>query len=454
MKWLKVVSALALAALGVHAIGSVALATPLAAQQTPREIVILEATGPVVPPLGAYIARGLDAADARNAEAVILVLNTPGGSVDTMFDIVQTIRTSDVPVIVFVGPRGAKAGSAGLLITLAGHAAAMAPDTAIGASSPVLSTGEQMDSTLREKEEQYLSAQARSLAERRGEEATRIASEAVTDARAVSASEAVSAGLVDFLAEDVEDLLRQLDGFEVEVGGRVHALETQDATLFPIPMNQFERILIILTNPNLVFLLLSIGATAIIVEIRTPGGWVAGVIGVACLGLALYGLGVLPVNWLGIVFVIMAFILFILEVTTPTFGALTAAGVISLAMGAFVLFSQPAIEPFGRLSIPLVVGQSILIGGLFAFLLTMALRAQALRPTTGYQGLIGEVGRVTQALNPVGMVQVFGERWVAESVDRQPIPYGSEVEIVEAGKMRLRVRVKVDDEEAEGNSRL
>lgn len=410
------------------------------AQDNTREVVILEASGPVVPPFAGYIRRGLQEADARNAEVVILMLDTPGGSVGVTLELIQDIRTSDVPVVVFVAPRGAKAASAGLLITLAGHAAAMAPDTAIGASSPVGPQGEDLGSTLQEKEEQYLSAQARSLAERRGAEAVQIASEAVTEARAVSASEALAAHLIDLIAEDMDDLLAQLDGFTVEVNGEKRTLHTRSAVPYSIPMSELERVLMLLTDPNIVFLLMSIGTTAIIVEIRTPGGWVAGAVGTVCLGLALYGLGVLPVNWLGIIFVVLAFVLFVMEIKAPVHGALTAAGIISLAAGAIILFNQPQIAPFGRLSIPLVVGQSLFLGAIFAFLVVMALRAQARKPTTGYEGLIGQVGRVVEDLDPWGLVLVWGERWQAESVDRRTIPTGSEVEVVEARGMRLRVR--------------
>jgi membrane-bound serine protease (ClpP class) len=154
----------------------------------------------------------------------------------------------------------------------------------------------------------------------------------------------------------------------------------------------------------------------------------------------LYGLGALPVNWLGLVFIIMAFVLFFLDIKASTHGALSAAAVASLAAGAFILFSQPELAPFGHLSIPLVIGQSLLIGGIFAFLVTMALRAQTLHPTTGYEGLSGQIGRVTRDLDPEGMVLVWGERWRARSTDDQVIPTGSEVEVVEAGKMRLLVR--------------
>jgi membrane-bound serine protease (ClpP class) len=345
-----------------------------------------------------------------------------------------------VPVIVYVGPRGAKAASAGLIVTLAGQAAAMAPGTAIGATSPIGAGGEDLPETAFRKEVEFLSAQARSLAERRGEEAIQIAEQAVSDARAVSASEALSANLVDFIAEDVDDLLVQANGFTVEVNGRERTLNTADAVAIPLPMSPLERVLLVLTDPNVVFLLLSIGPVAILVEIRSPGGWFAGVFGTTCLGLALYGLGVMPVNWLGIIFVLMAFVLFVLEIKAPVHGALAATGVVSLTVGAIILFNQPAIAPFGKLSIPLVVVWSLLMGGLFIFLMTMAIRAQHRRPTTGYPGLVGQIGRVTQTLDPTGMVQVFGERWQAQSVGDAFIPVDAEVEVVEAGHMRLIVR--------------
>jgi membrane-bound serine protease (ClpP class) len=437
LKWLALSLAVVAASLAAF---SDASAHPVRAQSTQPEVVILDASGPIGPALAGYIARGINEADARNAEAVILQLDTPGGDVNVTLGIIQDIRNADVPVIVYVGPPGARAASAGLLVTLAGHLAAMAPDTAIGASSPVGPQGQDLPETEQAKIEGYLSAQARSLAERRGADAVEVANAAVVDAKAVSANEALSANLVDFIARDTDDLLAQLNGAEVEVNGRTRTLNTSNPLLTRIPMNQVERILLILTDPNIVFTLLSFGVVAIIVEIRSPGGWVAGAFGTIALGLSLYGLGVLPVNWLGLVFIILAFVLFILDIKAPTHGALSAAAVASLAAGAFILFSQPGIAPFGHLSVPLVIGQSLLIGGIFAFLVMMAVRAQTLQPTTGYEGLSGQVGRVTRDLDPEGMVQVWGERWRARAVDNQVIPSGSEVEVVEAGKMRLLVR--------------
>lgn len=412
------------------------------AQDNSPEIVVLEATGVVAPPLQGYIKRGLDEADERNAEALILVLDTPGGSVDTTLEIIQDIRASDVPVIVFVGPRGAGAASAGLLITLAGHGAAMAPETAIGATSPINIDGSDIESTAEEKAKEFLSAEARSLAERRGEEAVEIANAAVYDAKAVSNSEALEAGLIDFVVEDVDELLTKLDGFEVEVSGRTRTLNTENTSRTLIAMNALESFLLFVTHPNVSAILLMIGPIFIIMEVRSPGGWALGAIGVVSLGLAFYGLGVMPVNWLGIVFVGLALVLFILEISAPTHGILTATGAASLAVGAIILFNQPEIAPFGQLSIPLVIAQSVLIGGIFFAFMVVALRAQNRQPITGREGLIGQIGRVTQDLNPTGMVLVWGERWKAESLGGENIPVNSEVEIVEAERMRLRVRPK------------
>jgi membrane-bound serine protease (ClpP class) len=412
------------------------------AQDSSPEIVILEAKAVVAPPLQSYIKRGLNEADERNAEALILVLDTPGGSVDSTLEIIQDIRASDVPVIVFIGPRGAGAASAGLLITLAGHGAAMAPETAIGASSPINIDGSDIETTAQKKAKEFLGAEARSLAERRGEAAVDLANDAVFEAKAVSNNEALEAGLVDFVVEDVDELLPELDGFEVEVGGRTRTLNTDNAFRTLIEMSALERFLLFVTDPNVIALLLSIGPIAIIAEIRSPGGWALGVIGVVCLGLAFYGLGVMPVNWLGIVFIGLAIVLFILEISAPTHGILTATGAASLAAGAIILFNQPEIAPFGQLSIPLVIGQSVVIGGVFFAFMVVALRAQSKQPTTGREGLIGQIGRVTQDLNPTGTVLVWGERWKAESIDGENIPFDSEVEIVEADRMRLRVRPK------------
>jgi len=406
-------------------------------------VLVLTADGPVTPAMAEYLSRGINIAEQRRAEALIFQLNTPGGSTDLMQDMVESIRSSSVPVVVYVAPAGAIAGSAGTLITLAGHRAAMAPETAIGAASPVGGQGEDLGETLEAKIKEALRAQVRSLAERRGEEAMELAEETIESARAVSASEALEVGLIDFIARDLPELLDQLDGERVETTTGERVLRTSESIVEIIEPSLIEQFLQVLTNPNIVFLLLTIGVQAILIEISSPGGWVAGFIGVVSLALATYGLGILPVNWFGMIFLATAFVLFILDIKAPTHGALTAAGVGSLIVGALVLFNSPATPQFQRVSIPLVVVSSLITGGLFAVALAFAVRAQRIPVRTGQKALVGRVGVVRSEI-PVhgsGMVQVRGELWSAElSEGEEAILEGARVEVVGAKGVRLHVR--------------
>jgi len=414
---------------------------PAAAQSGSPLVLVLNVEGAVAPPMQEYIVRGLGIAERRNADLIIMRLDTPGGSIETMNNIVQEIRDSRIPVVVYIAPRGAMAASAGTLITLAGHAAAMAPETIIGAASPVGGQGEDLGETLKAKEVEALKATVRSLAERRGEKAIALAESTIETAKAVSSSEAVEAGLVDFIANDVNDLLTKLDGFEVETIVGPRTLETANALVETIEPTFIEQLLAMLTNPNIVFLLVTIGMQAIFIELGSPGGWVAGFIGVVCLALAAYGLGVLPVNWFGIVFLVISFVLFILDVKAPTHGALTAAGIASFIIGALVLFNSPGTPQFQRVSIPLVVGVGIATGALFAILIGFALRAMQVPIRAGRESLLGAKGVAKSALNPTGQVQVESELWTAEVVEGSDrIRKGDRVEVVEVQGLRLKVR--------------
>lgn len=408
-------------------------------------IYVLTADGPVTPAMREYLRRGIQIAERRNALALIFQLNTPGGSVDTTSTMIQDIRESKVPVVVYIQPRGAMAGSAGTLITLAGHIAAMAPETTIGAASPVGAEGQELGQTMEAKVKNMLKATVRTLAERRGEEAVKLAEETIESAIAVSANEALQAGLIDFIAADLVDLIRQMDGFTVQMSDGMRTLQTTGAMTERLAPSLIEQILLILTNPNIVFLLLTIGVQAIIIELYSPGGWVAGFIGVVCVALAMYGLGVLPVNWFGILFIILAFVLFILELNTPTFGGLTIAGVASLIIGALVLFNSPGVPSFQRISIPLVVVTSSVFGVLFVGILLFAMRSQRAPVQMGIESVIGKQGEVKAEINPVGSVQVGGELWTAElQPGQKPIPAGSRVEIT--GKHGIRLYVKLIEE--------
>jgi membrane-bound serine protease (ClpP class) len=288
------------------------------AQSDPPLVLVLNADTAVTPAMKEYITRGISLAEQRKAELVIIHLNTPGGDLLTMQAIVTAIRNSTVPVVIYVYPRGAWAGSAGTLITLAGQAAAMAPDTAIGAASPVGTQGQNLSSTEQAKAMNITLATVRSLAERRGPKALALAESTIQSAKAASATEALNAGMIDFIATDDTDLLKQLNGFTVQMANGPLTLHTTGATVVNVPASFIEQLLGILIDPNIVFLLLAIGAQAIIIEIGSPGGWIAGFVGVVCLALAAYGLGVLPVNWFGIAFMITSFVLFILDIKAHT----------------------------------------------------------------------------------------------------------------------------------------
>jgi membrane-bound serine protease (ClpP class) len=409
----------------------------------PALVLVLTADGPVTPAMSEYLSRGINVAEQRGAELLIFQLNTPGGSTDLMQDMVESIRNSSVPVVVYVAPAGAMAGSAGTVITLAGHMAAMAPETVIGAASPVGGQGEDLGETLETKLKEAFKAQVRSLAERRGEEAVSLAEDTIESAKAVSALEAHEVGLVDIIARDLPELLDQLEGQTVETTTGQRVLQTKDIQLEFLELSLIEQILQVLTNPNIIFILLTIGVQAILIEISNPGGWVAGFIGVVCLTLAVYGFGVLPVNWFGLIFLATAFVLFILDIKAPTHGALTAAGVGSLIIGALVLFNSPATPQFQRVSVPLVVVSSLITGGLFAAALMFAMRAQKTPVRTGQQAMLGRVGIVRTEIPSFGsgMVQVAGELWSAELAEgEQPIPIGTRVEVVSARGIRLSVR--------------
>jgi membrane-bound serine protease (ClpP class) len=295
--------------------------------------------------------------------------------------------------------------------------------------------------TAASKEKNALKATLDSLMERRSPEAVQLAKDTVENAAAVSATQALEIGLIDFIANDLHDLLRQLDGFTVRVQGEEVVLNTTNAEVKTVQPSIIEQILQILTNPNIVFLLITIGVQAILIEISSPGGWVAGFIGVVCLALATYGLGVLPVNWFGIIFLVTAFVLFLLDIKAPTHGALTAAGVGALIVGSLVLFNSPGTPQFQRVSVPLVIVVSIGTAAVFFVILLIAIRAQKAPIRTGQESLVGKLGIARNNIAPHGSVQLAGELWSAELEEgEEPIQRGDKVIVVRAEGIRVFVR--------------
>ncbi len=403
---------------------------------------VMTADGPIMPPMLEYFKRGIQVAERRNAEVLVVQLNTPAGAVMTTLEIIREIRASGVPVIIYVSPKNAIAGSAGAMITVVGHASAMAPETTIGASTPISSTGENLNSDARAKEINSMQAAIRPYVEPRGEEALVLANAMIAEAKAVTATEALDSGLIDFVADDVEDLLQALDGFTVQMNDGARTLNTSNVETVPLNMSLIEGFLLFLTDPNIAFLLLAIGVQAILIEISSPGGWIAGFIGVVCLTLAVYGMGVLPVNWFGIIFLVTAFVLFLLDIKAPTHGALTTAGVASFIIGALVLFNSPGVPQFQRVSVPLVVATGFVIGLLFMVILMFALRALKVPISAGIESLIGKTGTARSVVEGSGgQVQLGSELWSAETVDAaEPIGKGEKVEVVEVKGLRLKVK--------------
>lgn len=396
---------------------------------------VLEIEGPVTPIMISYIERGITTAEGDGAEALIIKLDTPGGQIDLMADVVQAILQADVPVVVYVYPPGAYAASAGTLITLAGHVAAMAPGTTIGAASPVGTQGEDLGETMETKIKEDLKAQARALADRRGEDASAWAESAVEEAKAATAAEALELGVIDFVADDLDDLLAQMDGFEVEVNGQAVTLQTADAEVRDQPMTFIEQLLHIITNPTVAFILLTVGINAILYELSSPGGYVAGVVGAICLLLAFYSLGVLPVNYTGLILIGLAFVLFAVDLIATTHGVLTVGGVVALVAGALLLFNSPLYQ----VSISAVVTVAVVTGLFFAFAIAKVMQARRKPAVTGREGLIGATAVVRTRLDPEGKVFIRGELWDAVAADG-PIEFGDEVEVVGAEGFCLHVK--------------
>jgi membrane-bound serine protease (ClpP class) len=407
--------------------------------------VVLEIDGVVTQVMVNYFERGIVTAEREGATAVLIVLDTPGGDLAATLDIVQLFRRAELPIIVYIGPQGAQAASAGSIITAAAHASGMAPETIIGAASPINSDGSDIEETLYRKQVEDMKATMRSLTERRGPDAVALAEAMIEDARAVSANEALEVGFIDVIAGNTDDLLAQLDGLTVVVQDEEVVLETADLSQTSLPLSFAEELLLLLTNPIILGILITIGVQAIIIELSSPGGYVAGIIGIVCIALALYGFGQLPVNWLGFGLIILAFGLFVAEAFTPTFGALSAGGALAMLGGLLVLFNSPDSPEYIRISITGAITISVLTAAFFLFIVYKAVRGRYAPVITGAEGLIGQKGPVRTALQSAdekppytGQVLVAGQLWRA--VADEPVEKGDVVEVTAVTGLTLTVK--------------
>ncbi len=386
---------------------------------------VLTVKGAINPVSASYIARGIDEANASRdrTRLVVIRMDTPGGLDSAMREIVQKEISSKVPVAVYVGPAGARAASAGLFIAMGAHVAAMAPNTAIGAAHPVGGGGEEIKGHMAKKVENDAAAYIRGLAKDRGRNAE-WAEKAVRESVSLSASEALKKDVVDVVAPDVPALLKRIDGRKVQMSAGPLTLHTRDLAIDEFEMGGLERLLYAVTDPNIAFILMNIGMLGLFFELSNPGAVLPGIIGGICLLLAFYGLGMLPVNYAGVALILFAFLLFVAELFTPSHGALTIGGVVSLVLGGFILMSGS--EPGLAVSRPLILTVALSTGGLFALCVGFALKAQRRRVTTGREDLMGRTAKVRIALEPEGQVFVEGERWHAVAEDG-PIEAGADV---------------------------
>jgi membrane-bound serine protease (ClpP class) len=398
------------------------------------EIMVAQTDGVVNPVMSEFLSKNIDQANLEKADAVVIELDTPGGLDASMRDIVKKIIASEVPVIVYVSPSGARAASAGVFITLAAHVAAMAKGTNIGAAHPV-SIGQQMDETMLEKAENDAAAYIKSLAERRGRNAE-WAEKAVRESVSITESEALELQVIDVVAPNLNVLLETIDGRSVETMSGTRTLNTKDIKINRVEMGLRMKILNLITDPNIAYILLLLGFYGIFFELTNPGSIFPGVFGAISLILAFYSLQTLPVNYAGLLLIILAIVLFVLEIKITSYGLLTMGGILSMIIGSLMLFESPA--PFLRVSLSVIIPTVLVTVLLFGLTIGLVVRAHMRRPKTGIEGLKGLEGEARTDIHARGQAFVHGEIWSARS--DQPIQAGEKIIVEEVNHLTLKVR--------------
>jgi membrane-bound serine protease (ClpP class) len=422
------------------------------AQETPNESL----AGPVVhirvdsiihPVSSEFIRESLEKAEETDAAALVIELSTPGGLLESTNEITRAILNSEVPVVVYVGPSGARAASAGFFILMSADIAAMSPATRTGAAHPVGGQGEEIEGPLGEKVAQDAAADIRALAARHGRD-EELAESAVLESRSFTEEEALEAGLIDLVAIDVRSLLDEIDGREiVGPGDEPRVVHTADAIINNIEMSPIQKLLATIAHPNIAYILMTLGGLGLYFELSNPGAVLPGVIGAICLVLAFFALSVLPVNYAGIALILLAMLFFVAEIKITSYGMLTVAGLVSLVLGSMMLFKSA--DPALQVGMDVILAVVLFTGVTVAFLMSMVIRAHRLQVRTGMKGMLNEIGVVKSDLAPGGKVFVHGELWNAVSeqpIGDQPIAAGTKIKVVAVDGMTLRVRPENTDE--------
>lgn len=418
-------------------ISTVLFLSPLlySAQNKKSEVLVITVNGVINPVASEYIGKSIKKASEMNAEALIIELDTPGGLDTSMRSIVKDIIGSSVPVVVYVSPSGARAASAGVFITMAAHVAAMSPGTNIGAAHPV-AMGGKMDKVIAEKATNDAAAYIKSIAESRGRN-VKWAEDAVRKSVSVTETEALKNNIIDLIAKDINTLLSEIDGKKTTTAYGDKTLKTAGAKIIRHEMSFRHKILNLISDPNVAYILMMLGFYGLFFELTNPGAIFPGVIGGICLVLAFYSFQTLPVNYAGLLLIIIGLILFILEVKVTSYGMLTIGGIVSMVLGSLMLFESPL--PFLKLSLSVIIPAAIVTALFFVLTFRLAYKAYKRKPVTGAEGLIGLEGVAKTDITPGGgMVVVHGEFWSAYSDD---VIHKEERVVVEDVK-GLRVKVK------------
>ena len=392
----------------------IALAWPAAthsgSEPAARPVLVIQMEGVIAPSSADYIIRAIKQADREAAQALVIELDTPGGLDLSMRSIIKEMLAAERPIVVYVSPRGARAASAGAFITLAAHVAAMAPGTNIGAAHPV-NMGGQMDKEMTKKVTNDAAAYIRTIAEQRGRNA-QWAEDAVRKSVSATEKEALNLKIIDLVADKLDNLLVALDGREVTTAHGKVILRTKGVEVIRLEMGLRDKVLKVISDPTIAYMLLMLGLAGLYFELSTPGAILPGVLGGICLILAFYAFQTLPINYAGLLLILLAIILFIAEVKVTSYGMLAVGGIIAMILGSMMLIKSPA--PFMRISLPAIVLTTGATAAFFLFIVAMALQAQRQQTTTGAEGLIGQIGTVRTPLKPEGSVLVGGELWSAQ----------------------------------------
>ena len=405
---------------------------PAAAEDAEKDIYVMTVAGAISPGSADFIKSGIKKAQQEAAACLIIQLDTPGGLAESMRDIVISILASDIPIVVYVSPQGARAASAGVMITMAADVAAMAPSTNIGAAHPVGMGGKAVDNdVMSDKIINDMVAQAKSVAEKRGRNAQWV-EKAIRESVSVTETEALKENIIDMVAENIDDLIKKLDGREIPGKG---ILKTAKAARKTIRETLRTKILKTISDPNIAYILMMIGLAGIYFELSHPGTIFPGVIGGIAIILAFFALQALPVNYAGILLILLAIILFIMEMKITSYGLLSVAGVACFFLGSIMLFDSES--PGMKVSWEVLIPTLVLVSGFFVAMAGLVFRAQVSRPMTGPKGLVGQAGVVKRTLSPEGKVFIHGELWNARA--KTEIKEGVRVRVVRVENLILEV---------------